>query len=199
MIDITHISEDLPYKKFKDLYLKALEHGQRNIEAIAINSFDPEVNEPDARFVNLKFINNNEWIFFSNYSSPKADQFKRCNNISALFFWSQINTQIRIKAKICKTNPHFSDNYFKKRDKYKNLLAISSEQSKKILSYEHFVAKYDQSINNISDTQNRPDYWGGYSFTPFYFEFWQGHEKRLNKRVAYSFENNKWNKFILQP
>ena len=119
MIDLSHISQELPYQKFVELYDDATKLGQPNIEAISINSFDNIRNEPDARFVNLKFIINNEWIFFSNYLSPKAFQFEGCNNISGLFFWHKINTQIRIKAKISKTNPEFSNNYFKYRDKQK--------------------------------------------------------------------------------
>jgi pyridoxamine 5'-phosphate oxidase len=199
MIDLSNISQELPYQKFVELYDDATKLGQPNIEAISINSFDNIRNEPDARFVNLKFIINNEWIFFSNYLSPKALQFEGCNNISGLFFWHKINTQIRIKAKISKTNLEFSNNYFKNRDKRKNLLAISSNQSKKINSYDSFVSQYKKSVNSISDTQVRPDYWGGYSFTPYYFEFWQGHDQRLNKREVFSFENRIWKQYILQP
>ena len=199
MIDLSNISNELPYQKFKELYKNATKLNQPNIEAIGINSFDTLKNEPDARFVNLKFIINNEWIFFSNYLSPKANQFKHCDSVSGLFFWHKTNTQIRLKAKISKTTSKFSDDYFKNRDKCKNLLAISSEQSKKVKSYDHFISQYDEASHITKDTQIRPDYWGGYSFTPYYFEFWQGHNQRLNKREVFSFENNKWIQFIIQP
>ena len=199
MIDLSNISQELPYQKFIELYEDATKLSQPNIEAISINSFNRIRNEPDARFVNLKFIINNEWIFFSDYLSPKATQFESCNNISGLFFWHKTNTQIRLKAKISKTNLEFSDNYFKHRDKRKNLLAISSDQSKKTESYDFFVSQYKKSSHSIIETQVRPDYWGGYSFIPYYFEFWQGHDQRLNKREVFSLENSKWKQYILQP
>ena len=97
MINISDISNELPYMKFVKFYNEALEAKQPNIEAICISSFNIKKQESNSRFVNLKYITNDEWIFFSNYSSPKAHEFRDCSNISAVFFWHQTNTQIRIK------------------------------------------------------------------------------------------------------
>ena len=199
MINISNISNQLPYLKFEKLYKEALAMQQPNIEAICISSFDNKNNESNSRFVNLKYIINDEWIFFSNYLGPKAREFDYCPNISALFFWHQTNIQIRIKAKIYKSPDEFSDNHFKQRDKGKNILAISSEQSKEIDSYEDFIDVYEQASKEISDTQKRPNCWGGYSFRPYYFEFWQGHNQRINKREAYIFKEDGWKKIFLQP
>ena len=63
--------------------------------------------EVEARYVNLKYIDNNEWIFFSNYLSPKANQFESHDQVSILIYWASINTQIRMKAKIFKTSSEF--------------------------------------------------------------------------------------------
>ncbi len=199
MINISNISNQLPYLKFEKLYKEALAAQQPNIEAICISSFDVKNNESNSRFVNLKYIIDDEWIFFSNYLGPKAREFDYCSNISALFFWHQTNTQIRVKAKIYKSPNEFSDNHFKLRDKGKNILAISSEQSKEIDSYEDFIDVYEQASKEISDTQKRPNCWGGYSFRPYYFEFWQGHNQRINKREAYIFKEDGWKKIFLQP
>ncbi len=200
MIDISNISKKSPYKKFKQTYSEALAANQPNIEAICISSFDKEKQESDSRFVNLKYIINDDWIFFSNYLSPKANQFQNCEKISAVFFWSEINVQIRLKAKIYKAPSKFSDNYFKKRDAEKNILAIISNQSQKIDSYQDFIDKYNEnSEKDCLDAKTRPNYWGGYSFKPYYFEFWHGHDKRINKREAFMYEKNKWNNFCLEP
>ena len=129
MIDLINIASDLPHNKFLDLYQKALKENQRGIEAIAISSYDKSSNEVESRFVNLKYITGNEWIFFSNYLSPKAMQFESHDQISALFHWGAINSQIRLKAKINKTSVEFSDTHFQSRTKEKNALAISSNQS----------------------------------------------------------------------
>ena len=109
------------------------------------------------------------------------------------------DTQIRIKAKIQKSPKEFSDNHFENRDKGKNILAISSEQSKEIDSYNDFIDVYEQASKKILNTQKRPNHWGGYSFRPYYFEFWQGHNLRINKREAFIFEKDVWKNIFLQP
>ena len=100
MIDISNIHNSEPYIFFKKYYEKALRANQNYIEAIAISSINKKSNEVDSRFVNLKKIDSEEWVFFSNYQSPKAKQFDQHNQISALFFWDKIGLQIRIKANI---------------------------------------------------------------------------------------------------
>jgi pyridoxamine 5'-phosphate oxidase len=130
---------------------------------------------------------------------PKGSEFKNNPNISAAFFWQQTNTQIRVKAQIYKSSSEFSDDHFKKRDKEKNILAISSNQSKKIDTYQDFLDVFEQASKEISDTTKRPDDWGGYSFRPYYFEFWQGHSKRINKREGYILKGDNWENFFLQP
>jgi pyridoxamine 5'-phosphate oxidase len=152
----------------------------------------------EARYVNLKYIFGNEWVFFTNYNSPKAKQFNEHSQISAVFYWECINVQIKIKAKIFKTDKDFSDKHFSKRSKFKNAVSISSNQSKTIKSYEALKEKYDHYIEN-NTCMNRPDYWGGFSFTPYYFEFWEGHESRLNKREVYEKSDDSWRHLILQP
>ena len=72
-----------------------------------------------------------EFIFFSNYNSPKAIEFRSHDQISCAIFWSEVNIQIRIKAFIQKTSVSFNNLYFKSRSLEKNALAISSNQSKK--------------------------------------------------------------------
>ena len=136
MINIDKISNKKHYKIFKEFYRLALENNQDIIEAISISSFDKSSQEVESRFVNLKYIIDEEWIFFSNYLSPKSKQFDGHNQIAATIFWNSINVQIRMKAFIRKTNLNFSDKHFHSRDKKKNALAISSNQSNKINSYK---------------------------------------------------------------
>ncbi len=183
---------------FKEKYDRALKVGQKAIEAIAISSFNNEMAEVDSRYVNLKFISNDEFIFFSNYDSSKASAFKSNNQISALFYWSSINVQIRIKAQIKKTSKEFNQKYFFNRSKVKNALAISSNQSKQIDSYNQVIKNYNRSIES-DDLKKCPEYWGGYSFIPYYFEFWEGHESRINKREVFEKIDGLWNQSYLQP
>lgn len=198
MIEITKISDNLPYIKFKNFYKKAYDANQENIEAALIASYSEKDNEVDARFVNLKFVDDKKFIFFSNYNSPKSQQFKSHNQITCVIYWSSINVQIRMKAEITKVSKQFSDEYFAKRDKKKNALAILSNQSKRISSYKNFVNLYEKSLKKI-DYKNRPNYWGGYYFIPYSFEFWKGHESRLNERDIYELSKGEWKHSVLQP
>jgi len=198
MIELKKLSIDKPYEIFKHKYNLSLIAKQNHIEAICISSYSKELNEVSSRFVNLKMIYDKEFIFFSNYNSLKASDFANHKQITALIFWDSINIQIRMKAFIKKTSRDFNANYFKKRNKKKNALAISSFQSQQIESYKDVKRNY-LKILNTENLEECPEFWGGFSFTPYYFEFWEGHKTRLNKRDVYENKNGQWIHSILQP
>ena len=198
MIIFKDLNSAEPYQKLKELYEKAHLSNQKNIEAISISSYSKVLNEVNSRFVNLKFINNKDFIFFSNYRSSKSKEFNDHNQVTALIYWNSINVQIRIKARIKKTSIEFNKDYFLNRSEKKNALAISSNQSESIDSFETVIKNYSNSLKS-DDLKKCPDYWGGYSFTPYYFEFWEGHESRLNKRDKYEIQDDHWDHGTLQP
>ena len=191
-------STDEPFVRFKAKYDLAKENNQDMIEAISISSYDHEKKEVDSRFVNLKFVDNKHFIFFTNYNSPKAKQFSLNNNISALIYWSKINTQIRIKANINKTSNSFNQEYFYNRSKEKNALSISSNQSMPINSYDDVVNNFNKVLekNNLLEC---PSYWGGFSFEPYELEIWEGRKYRINNRVLFRLVNDSWQKSFIQP
>ena len=199
MINFLNPSHEKPYVLFESLYQKAIENGQKGVEAISVSSYNELLKEVEARYVNLKYIDNNEWIFFSNYLSPKANQFESHDQVSVLIYWASINTQIRMKAKIFKTSSEFSDEHFQGRTKEKNALAISSNQSQAVDSFDQVIKNFNETLEIMTFETPRPDFWGGYSFTPYYFEFWQGHENRLNKRHVFKQQDNQWTEQLLQP
>ena len=198
MIKFNNLCEEKPYLVFKEKYDAAFDSAQKNIEAISISSFNKNNNEVDSRYVNLKYINFDEFIFFSNYNSPKASSFNSHNQIAAIVYWPSINVQIRMKAKIKRTTDQFNQNYFFKRSEEKNALAISSKQSKIIDSFDTVEKNFKQTLRN-DDLKKCPKYWGGYSFIPYEIEFWEGNEFRLNKRNLYTIDNTCWNHSILEP
>ena len=198
MIKFINLDQAIPYQLLKDKYDDAIDSDQKNIEAIAISSYNKDISEVDSRYVNLKFISNDEFIFFSNYDSPKASSFTSHSQIAALIYWPSINVQIRMRAKIKRTTDEFNQNYFFNRSKEKNALAISSNQSKPIDSYSQVKENYNKSLKN-DDLKKCPEFWGGYSFTPYYFEFWEGHESRINKREVFDKIDGVWKHSFLQP
>jgi pyridoxamine 5'-phosphate oxidase len=197
IIKLNNINNSKPYQTFTKYYNEALENGQKHIQAISISSYNKSKNEVDCRYVNLKSIDDDEWAFFTNYSSKKASDFKSHKQISATIFWDAINVQIRMKAFIQKIDNYKSDNYFKNRSVEKNALAISSNQSSKIESYELVKAKYEKTLLE-NKCKSRPQYWGGYSFKPYFFEFWRGDESRINYREIFEFDGY-WSNCILEP
>jgi pyridoxamine 5'-phosphate oxidase len=199
MIKFLNLNSEKPYINFQTLYQEAIENGQKGIEAISVSSYNQIKSEVEARYVNLKYIFNNEWIFFSNYHSPKANQFESHSQVSILIYWASINTQIRMKAKIFKTSAEFSDEHFQGRTKEKNALAISSNQSHIIDSFDEVAKNFNETLEVMTPETARPNFWGGYSFIPYYFEFWQGHENRLNKRHVFEQQENEWAERLLQP
>lgn len=198
MIQFNNINQETPYQLLIEKYDEAMNAGQKGIEAISIASYESKKNEVDSRYVNLKFIANDEFIFFSNYDSPKASAFNSHNQIAALLYWPSINVQIRMRAKIKRTTDEFNQKYFFHRSEEKNALAISSNQSKPIDSYIQVKENYNKSLES-DGLKKCPDIWGGYSFTPYYFEFWEGHELRINKREVFDKIDGVWKHSFLQP
>ena len=198
MIKFVNNNLDAPYVKFKEEYERAVSANQKIVEAITISSYSKLDNLVDSRYVNLKIVDNKEFIFFSNYNSPKSTQFESHDQISALIYWNTTNVQIRMKANIKKTPVDFNNKYFATRSKDKNALAISSKQSQKIDSYDSVMQIYNDTKRD-ADLEKCPDYWGGFVFRPYYFEFWEGHDSRLNRRMVFELNNNQWNNFFLQP
>ncbi len=198
MITIINPSKEKPYVRLIELYKIALKEKQRNIEAFVVSSFSNTANEVNSRCVNLKFIDGKDLIFFSNYNSPKASDFEEHPQISGILYWNKLDKQIRIKGSIKRTSKKYNQKYFESRDPKKNALAISSNQSNEIESYQSVLKRYKYSIHN-ENLDKCPDFWGGYAITPYYFEFWEGHDQRINKREAFVLKDDDWNNFFLQP
>lgn len=185
-----------PLEKFIEIYNDALKKGQSNIEAICISTSSKN-GIPSSRMVNIKYVEDNNFVFFTNYNSKKSNDLKNNNNISCVFYWPSIDNQIRINGIAEKIDSKESDIHFNNRDRKKNALAISSNQSKKIISYEKVLEQY-QEVLNSEDCLKRPEYWGGFKIIPQYYEFWLGNDSRINKREVFELNDNKWNKYILE-
>ncbi len=198
MISFINQNYSIPYKLLKDYYDKALKNKQDYIEAILVSSYSRDSDMVDARFVNLKYVDGNEFIFFTNYNSPKAQQFKSHQQITAVIFWASINVQIRIKANIKLKDDLYNDDHFRSRKREKNALAVSSMQSEEIESYDKVIENYEKIVKNKKSLL-RPEYWGGFSFEPYYFEFWQGHKNRINQRNVYELKDKNWKHKVIQP
>lgn len=202
IIKLIDFDKDLnqPSKKFQELYIKALDKKQPNCNAACVATCNKETLRVTSRFVNIKYISKNKYIFFSNYNSRKALDISSNKNVSCVFFWPSINTQIRIEGNINKSPESFSDTHFNKRSHEKNSLAISSYQSSEVDSYNTVIKNYKHIYNSYDQETKRPQYWGGYEIIPNYFEFWEGNINRLNKREVHKIsDSGDWEISYLQP
>tara|TARA_B100000674_G_C37953530_1_gene968453 strand:+ start:1943 stop:2539 length:597 start_codon:yes stop_codon:yes gene_type:complete len=198
MIEFINPLNHEPYTRLKAEYDAALKAGQEHIEAISIASYSKDQEYVDSRYVNLKFIDRDKFIFFTNYNSKKSAQFKSHKQIAVNIYWQKTNTQIRIKANVKKSPDKYNNAYFRTRSSQKNALAISSKQSQTISSYSKVVEKYKEVMKN-NNLKECPSYWGGYEFIPYEIEFWKGNQFRLNKRDLYVKVKKLWSHNILEP
>jgi len=143
------------------------------------------------RIVLLKGVDEIGFRFFTNYDSEKARQIEANPNASLLFFWPQMERQIRISGKVQKTSSQLSKKYFESRPLKSRISAVASPQSKPVANrreLESAVAQVEESIGGPQPDESKlhcPDYWGGYHVVPEEFEFWQGRENRLHDRLQY--------------
>lgn len=155
---------------------------------------------PQSRIVLLKNFDEAGFVFFTNYDSQKGQAILNNPNVSLLFFWHELERQIRITGMAEKTTTTISDRYFQSRPLQSQAAAIISNQSKKIRSREELENRYDEMIKNLpKDHFERPENWGGILVKPIKIEFWQGRENRLHDRILYEKIDNNWHISRLAP
>jgi pyridoxamine 5'-phosphate oxidase len=141
---------------------------------------------PAARIVLLKGYNPNGFIFFTNYESDKGKNLAQNPHAALVFFWKELERQIRIEGTVEKVSAEESDRYFNSRPASSRIGAWASPQSAVIENrtvIEQNVERYSSIFAN--DSIERPDHWGGYIVKPSSIEFWQGRSSRLNDRIRY--------------
>lgn len=149
---------------------------------------------PVARIVLLKGYNPEGFIFFTNYESDKGKNLAQNPNAALVFFWKELERQIRIEGTVQKISAEESDRYFNSRPASSRIGAWASPQSAVIenrLVIEQNVERYTSIFAN--DSIERPDHWGGYIVKPTSIEFWQGRSSRLHDRIRYKLETSGYN------
>ena len=149
---------------------------------------------PVARIVLLKGYNPEGFIFFTNYESDKGKNLAQNPNAALVFFWKELERQIRIEGTVQKVSAEESDRYFNSRPASSRIGAWASPQSAVIenrLVIEQNVERYTSIFAN--DSIERPDHWGGYIVKPTSIEFWQGRSSRLHDRIRYKLETSGYN------
>ncbi|MBS1915075.1 MAG: pyridoxamine 5'-phosphate oxidase [Bacteroidetes bacterium] len=156
---------------------------------------------PSARIVLLKGFDKNGFVFFTNYNSFKGQQLFENPRACLVFFWKEVERQIRITGIAERTSEKESDEYFNSRPAGSRIGAIASPQSEIIKDRNWLEEKEKKLAAELNEKEiKRPVHWGGYRVKPVTIEFWQGRSNRLHDRIQYTLqEDAKWNIDRLAP
>ena len=181
-------AEDNPIAQFEKWWKEAVhsEIIEPNAMTLATASSD---GLPAARIVLLKGFDQRGFVFYTNYNSFKGQQLAENPRACLVFFWKEIERQVRITGIVSKVDPASSDEYFNSRPSLSRVGAIGSPQSQVIESREWLELQVEKLTEDLgSEDPKRPEHWGGYIVRPVTIEFWQGRSNRLHDRLQYTLE-----------
>ena len=188
-----------PIIQFSEWFKDAL--SAELVEANAMVLSTIKDSKPSARVVLLKGFDEEGFVFFTNYTSHKAQELAGNNAACITFFWDKLERQVRIEGLMEKVSSEDSDAYFWSRPRESQIGAWVSEQSVVIKGREKLdekLAFYKQKFEN-EEIIPRPQHWGGYVLKPQTIEFWQGRPNRLHDRLLYTLQNDSWKIERLSP
>ena len=156
--------------------------------------------QPSARMVLLRGLDARGLVFYTSYSSRKGRELLENPAAAALFYWPQLERQVRIEGSVEQLSEDESDAYFASRPRGHQIGAWASEQSEPVESREIL----DQRVTDYSERFEgeevpRPHSWGGFLIRPDRFEFWQGRPNRMHDRLEYNRSNGVWTLRRLSP
>ncbi len=197
-LDESDVVKD-PVQQFSKWWEEAINSGIDEVNAMTLATADA-TGKPSARIVLLKGMDENGFVFFTNYNSHKGEDIAANPFASLVFFWKELERQVRIEGTISKVSAEESDAYFNSRPAGSRIGAWASPQSKVIASRQ-VIEKKVQELEKDFDGKiiERPQHWGGYVVTPQVIEFWQGRLSRLHDRIRYTKVENGWKIERLAP
>ena len=190
---------DDPIAQFTRWFEQALKAEVNEPNAMNVATVDPE-GRPSSRIVLVKQFDERGFTWYTNYDSRKAQELRANPHAALLFFWSELERQVRIEGRVETTSAEESDKYFHSRPLKSRLSAIASQQSAPIVNRAALEQNYDAVAAQAGEAPPRPGNWGGFRLVPERIEFWQGRRSRFHDRIVYTRqEDGSWSLQRLQP
>jgi pyridoxamine 5'-phosphate oxidase len=174
-----------PIKQFQIWLNDAFEAKIPLAEAMTLATATPD-GRPSARMVLLKQVDHDGFVFFTNYRSAKARQLDANPYASLVFYWNQLDRQVRIEGSVTRVSEQESREYFQTRPRESQIGAWASEQSEVISSREILEQRAQELEALYCEREiDCPEHWGGYRVRPERIEFWTSRVGRLHDRILY--------------
>jgi pyridoxamine 5'-phosphate oxidase len=188
-----------PLVQFRQWFDEAIRAELLEPNAMTLATVAPD-GSPAARIVLLKGLDDTGFVFFTNYESAKGRQLAHQPRACLLFFWGELERQVRITGQVERLPEEESLAYFRSRPRGSQLGAWASPQSRVIASRDELDAQLTQLEARYADADiPLPPFWGGYRVIPAAVEFWLGRPSRLHDRLLYTRAGGEWTRVRLAP
>jgi pyridoxamine 5'-phosphate oxidase len=198
-LDMSTIQKN-PIKQFEKWFDEAILAGVSEPNAMHLATVNEE-GKPSSRIVLLKGLEQNQFVFYTNYQSKKGRELEKNPACALTFFWVDIERQVRIEGVASRVEGAMSDKYFQSRPRGSQIGAWSSPQSAVIKDrslIEERAIQMEKKFEN-EKVLPRPNQWGGYQIDPLMIEFWQGRASRLHDRIMFTKVDGVWRIDRLAP
>ena len=181
-----------PFALFARWFDEAAAAGMYEPNAMTLATIDPDGN-PSARIVLLKACDERGFVFYTNQLSRKARALGAHPRAALLFYWPELERQVRLEGAIEVVDDATADAYFESRPRLSRVGAWASPQSEPLADREALLARFAEVERRFAGASvPRPPHWGGYRLLPYAFEYWQGRRSRLHDRVRFQADGEGW-------
>ncbi len=144
---------------------------------------------PNVRVVLLKDIEDDAFVFYTNYEGKKSQELLASGKAAFVIHWKSLHRQIRVRGVVTKEDGQIADDYYASRSLTSRLGAWASQQSRPLDARQTLMDAVDHQAKNHGDDPVRPPFWGGFRIAPIEMEFWADGEYRLHDRFRWAWDD----------